>query len=67
MLAKLTDTELDESWLRFIGTLLSRQEGLNYRNELLHGSVDNVDYRYAGYALMIAIWLAVTVTVPDAE
>ncbi len=67
MLAKLTDTELDESWLRFIGTLLSRQEGLNYRNELLHGSVDNVDYRYSGYVLMIAIWLAITITVPDAE
>lgn len=54
MLAALTDSELDESWIRFIGTLLSRQEVLNYHNELLHGSVDDAHSRYAGYALLPA-------------
>ena len=46
---------------RYIGTLLSRQEGLNYRNELLHGSVDEVGEVNTALLLMAAIYFAVAV------
>lgn len=59
LLGMLRDRGIDESWARFIDTLLTRQEGLNFRNELLHGSIDSVSEAMAGLALIAALYLAV--------
>lgn len=61
LLGALAGYGLNESWLRYIDTLLSRQEGLNYRNELLHGSVDDVGEVNAALVLIAAVYLAVAV------
>lgn len=61
LLSMLVGYGLNESWLRYIDTFLSRQEGLNYRNELLHGSIDDVGEVNVGLVLIAAIYLAVAV------
>jgi hypothetical protein len=61
MLGMLEDRGLDSSWERFLGTFLTRQEGMNYRNELLHGSVDHVNVGVACYSIIAALYLAVGV------
>lgn len=58
MLGTLLERGVDESWIRFIDTLLSRQEGLNFRNELCHGSVDDPAFVVAGLVIVAAIYLA---------
>jgi hypothetical protein len=58
MLSMLEDRGLDPSWSRYLTTLLSRQEGMNYRNELLHGSVDDANEPIAGLTLIAALYLS---------
>jgi hypothetical protein len=57
-LGMLDDRGLDESWGRFLGTLLTRREGMGLRNNLLHGAVDDPSYVTAGLTLIAAIYLA---------
>jgi hypothetical protein len=61
LLGMLLDRGLDESWARFIDTLLTRQDGLNFRNELLHGSIDEVSQGVAGLVMIAALYLALGV------
>jgi hypothetical protein len=61
LLGALAGYGLDESWLRFMDTYLARQEGMNYRNELLHGSVDEVGEVNAALVIVIAVYLATAV------
>jgi hypothetical protein len=63
LLATLVEQGLDPSWARFLSTFLSRQEGLNLRNELSHGSMDDVAEGQAGLILIAALYLAVGVSV----
>jgi hypothetical protein len=65
MLDSLHNRGLDESWYRFLITFLTRPEGLNFRNELLHGSEDNVDQIHAGLALIALLYLCVAVHVAE--
>jgi hypothetical protein len=58
MLSTLLERGVDESWIRFIDTLLSRQEGLNFRNELCHGSVDDPAPAVAGLVIVAMMYLA---------
>jgi hypothetical protein len=61
MFAMLAGNGLDESWIRFLDTFLTRQDGHNYRNELLHGSIDEVSAFPAGLTLIAALYLSVGV------
>jgi hypothetical protein len=63
MLASLQARGLDESWYRFLTTFLTRAEGMNFRNELLHGSEDDVNQLHAGLALIADLYLTVALQV----
>lgn len=52
LLPTLLDAGVSESWIRFIQTVLCAPMGMNYRNELLHGFIDDV---YSGNAAMILL------------
>jgi hypothetical protein len=65
MLDLLHNRGLDESWFRFLISFLTRPEGLNFRNELLHGSEDDVDQIHAGLALIALLYLCVAVQVAE--
>ena len=58
ILEMLADRGFDESWRRFLGTLLVRQVGLNLRNETSHGSVDEVGAPVAALVLIAALYCA---------
>lgn len=62
-LSKLEARGLDPSWSRFLITLLTRQTGMNLRNELLHGSIDDVSSLDASLVLIAALYLAIGVGV----
>jgi hypothetical protein len=52
LLPVLLKAGVSESWIRFIQTVLCAPIGMNYRNELLHGFVDDV---YSGNAALILL------------
>jgi hypothetical protein len=54
---------LDPSWSRFLWTFLVSPFGPNYRNDLLHGFVDDVTRRDAALVLVAALHLALGTTV----
>lgn len=58
MLPLLRDRGLDESWYRFFRTFLRSPNGWNYRNEALHGFVEDVPAPVAGMVLIGALYLA---------
>lgn len=57
LLPQLAERGLDESWYRFLRTLLSAPNGWNLRNEALHGFVDDVDVTGAGLILIAGLYL----------
>lgn len=56
----------DSSWARFLSTFLVSPFGRNYRNELLHGLVEDVTRRDAGLTILCALRLAL-VPLADGE
>ena len=63
LLAKLGD-RLDASWVRFLQTFLVSPHGPNFRNELLHGFIDEVHPVQASLVLLGALYLASLTAVP---
>ena len=61
LLSMLEQRGLDPSWHRFLTVLLTRPDGLNYRNEVCHGEVDEIDQLQAGIVLIAALYLALAV------
>ena len=57
MLSEL-EQEVDYSWWRFLDTFLVGQAGVNYRNRLFHGYLDEVDGRHAVLSILCALYLA---------
>ena len=58
LLPLLLDRGLDESWYRFLRTFLAAPNGWNFRNEALHGFIDDVDAFGAGLVLIALLYLA---------
>ena len=57
MLPLLVERGLEESWYRFLRTLLSAPNGWNFRNEALHGFVEDVGAAPAGLVLIAVLYL----------
>lgn len=57
LLPQLADKGLDESWYRFLRTSLSAPNGWNFRNEALHGFLDDVGATGAGLVLIGVLYL----------
>jgi hypothetical protein len=49
---------IDESWWRFLHTFLVSTHGQNFRNDLLHGFIDEVNEAQAALVLVAALYLA---------
>jgi hypothetical protein len=58
LLPLLLDRGLDESWYRFLRTFLAAPNGWNFRNEALHGFINDVDALGAGLVLIALLYLA---------
>lgn len=58
LLVELSKRGLDTSWYRYLRTLLASPNGLNLRNEALHGFVDEVGREMAAAVLAALIYLA---------
>lgn len=67
LLPLLAERGLDESWYRFLRTLLSAPNGWNFRNEALHGFVEDVGASGAGLVLIAVLYLALLHPRPVAE
>jgi hypothetical protein len=63
LLAMLLAAGFDESWIRYLGTLLANPMGENARNELLHGFVDLPPESWATLVFVGVLFLALHVTV----
>ncbi len=57
LLPLLVERGLDESWYRFLRTFLSSPNGWNFRNEALHGFVEDVGATGAGLVLIAVLYL----------
>jgi hypothetical protein len=57
LLPQLLERGLDESWYRYLRTLLSAPNGWNFRNEALHGFVDDVGSPGSGLVLIAVLYL----------
>ena len=55
----LADQGLDESWSRFILTFLARQDGMNLRNDALHGAIVDVDEVHAALVIVAMLYLSI--------
>lgn len=58
LLPVLLNKGVNESWIRFIQTALCAPIGMNYRNELLHGFVDEVHSGNAALILLAGLYLS---------
>lgn len=58
LLPMLTEYGMDESWARYLQTLLSGVTGINYRNDLLHGFIDDVYSGNAALVLLAALYMS---------
>jgi hypothetical protein len=70
LLERLDGRGLDESWSRFLGTLLTRPEGPGVRNEMFHGDLDDVPQALAALVIVGALFIATSVrlvTPPSAD
>ncbi len=65
LLSGLRQRGLDPSWHRFIRTFLTASNGLNFRNEALHGFVDSVNESTAAMILVILLYLATLQPTPS--
>lgn len=57
LLPLLAERGLEESWYRFLRTLLSAPNGWNLRNEAVHGFVEDVGAAPAGLVLIAVLYL----------
>lgn len=57
LLPVLMQVGVNEDWLRFLQTVFANTAGMNFRNNLLHGFVDEVDDGHAALALLAALYL----------
>ena len=57
LLPILQNAGIDESWVRFLHTALAATPGFNFRNDLLHGFVDQVRSGHAALVLLAALYL----------
>jgi len=58
LLPILLGAGVSESWIRFIQTVLCAPIGVNYRNELLHGFIDDVYSGNAALVLLAGLYLS---------
>jgi len=63
LLPKLKD-KIDPSWYRFFQTFLVSPSGLNFRNELLHGNVDEVTRSYSALTILGSLYLTLVGLMP---
>ncbi len=61
----LTDRGLDESWYRFIATYLARQDGINLRNDALHGAITDIDEVHSALVLVAVLYLCIGFRIDD--
>lgn len=66
LLHELSSRGLDPSWHRYLHTLLTSPVGLNFRNEALHGFVDQVD-RETTVAVLIALFYLTFLEIAPAD
>jgi hypothetical protein len=57
LLPVLQRAGVTESWLRFLQTVFAATAGMNFRNDLLHGFVDEIHAGHAALALLAALYL----------
>lgn len=57
LLPVLQRAGVNESWLRFLQTVFAATAGMNFRNDLLHGFVDEIHAGHAALALLAALYL----------
>jgi hypothetical protein len=57
----LSERGLDESWYKFIRTFLAHQDGVNLRNEVLHGAITDVDEVHSALVLVSVLYLCIVV------
>ncbi|GAB3746938.1 hypothetical protein GCM10027598_85300 [Amycolatopsis oliviviridis] len=67
LLSTLGKHGLDESWSRYLSTLLAGPTGTNLRNELAHGFVDEVSAPTAALLVQAALYVAGLVPHPDEQ
>ncbi|MGK3202743.1 DUF4209 domain-containing protein [Amycolatopsis sp. MEPSY49] len=67
LLSTLSKHGLDESWGRYLSTLLAGPTGWNLRNELAHGFVDEVSAPMASLLLQAALYVAKLVPRADEQ
>lgn len=67
LLPVLVKQGMDESWVRYLQTLLSGVTGMNYRNDLLHGFVDDVHSGNAALVLVAALYMTRGVSFEEVE
>ncbi len=58
LLPALVERGLDQSWHRFLRSFLSAPNGWNFRNEALHGFVDDIGALPAGLVMIAVMYLA---------
>ena len=64
LLPILQNAGVDESWVRFLQTALAATPGFNFRNDLLHGFVDQMRSGHAALVLLAALYLTGALTFP---
>jgi hypothetical protein len=57
LLPVLRRAGVNESWLRFIQTVFAATAGMNFRNDLLHGFVDEIHAGHAALVLLADLYL----------
>lgn len=57
LLPFLPQAKVNESWVRFIKTVFTAAAGMNFRNDLLHGFIDEIDAGRAAFVLLAALYL----------
>lgn len=66
LMPELVESGMDQSWSRYITTLLSSPSGWNVRNEALHGFLPEVGSPYAALILIAALYLCLGVSIATA-
>lgn len=67
LVGALEDYGLDPSWARFLLMVFARQEGMNLRNEVLHGSIVDLGEDSSALVLIASLYLALALGAAPAE
>jgi hypothetical protein len=65
LLPEMQKAGLNESWYRFLHTYLASVAGANFRNELLHGFVDEIAEPASALILTAALYLAIGIELSE--